>query len=162
MPFTDDSSDGTENTQPGATVSGEQGIPVEGGELSINQNRIFQQLNELLETDVAPPDKIIVESESFINTEPALDDGIVSELITEEVSGVPGISGTYINGDIPIVTTGRTPTAIEATLAHEYVHHVQSLLGVNIGRIESGEDTLIEDNLDEGGAVFVTDTYIKR
>lgn len=160
MPFTDDSSDGTTDTQAGATISGEGEISVEGSDLSINPNKIFQRVNELLQMDVDPPDRIIVEDESVINTEHALDTGIVSELITEEVTSVPGVSGLHANGDIRIATAGRTPANIEATLVHEYVHHVQSFL--EFDKIDSGASSFVQNCLFEGGAEFVTDTYIKQ
>lgn len=142
---------------------GENRIPVVGDELGIDQDTVFSQLNSLLGTEVGPPQRIIVDDTTFTGEALTLEDGLFSMLIDEEVESVPGFSGTYSGGEVTMVTGDRAPTDIEATLAHEYVHHVQAakqLEAFDRTNSRSYEYSVINRALDEGGAVWVTNEYI--
>jgi hypothetical protein len=141
----------------------EDRIPVVGGELGVDQDRVFSQLNALLGTEVSTPQRIIVEETTFTGGGVALDDGLFSMLIDEEAKSLPGYSGTYSGGDVTMVTGDRGATDVEATLAHEYVHHVQAekrLEAFQGESVRTYEYNVIQQALDEGGAVWVTNEYI--
>jgi len=100
-------------------------IPVEGGRLGVDPNRVYRRLTGQLGVDVRPPDRIRVVDPSVTKAilEPP---NFLARLGVRTPASETGLSARAIGTDVIQVNRSvATRPRVEALLAHEFVHVVQ-------------------------------------
>lgn len=176
-PIAPPAGNGTSQTTgtPSATTqtSSQADIQVENGTLAVDEDRLFQTVVGMLDTDAAPPDTIVFESDRAM--------AIASDPMPPfaRLMGIrrpPGASRTgtalgYV-GDPSTVHVHEKlqddDRQARLTLVHEYSHVVQRRNGVmqtvssNITASQTTDGTVVTRSTIEGAATAVTTAYWER
>lgn len=142
------------------TETQQEGIEVVGGSLPFDPDAVFHRTQQLLETNVSPPKKIV------IRTMPTQTDRRVDKLYAT-LTGVQSVrlpvdppSGSVIRPDTVYIYPGDSnKSELEKVLVHEFVHVVQFRLGV---LSHSDVRFHIKASLLQGSAMYVADAYAER
>jgi hypothetical protein len=139
-------------------------VTVSGEPLATNATVVFRRVQDLLGTDVAPPDVIVVSENATVP------DGQATELFraygatatTDRIAECGAVAGG--TGDATTVRLrvgGLDPEEIELLLVHEYVHAIQKR---RIGSLAVDEfrQGSVAGAVQEGAAVYVTDRYARE
>jgi len=159
----------TPTTTPEATATDEpEGVRVEGSELPVDADLLFERVTGLLDEDVEPG-LVVVED---------LGTAKESRLSFDPVHEMLGISRISLNESLPAGITepsGKvtfdpvrgTDEQIERRLVHEFVHVVQFSTGNwalpdDLDAEATTDAQLVLNSINEGAAVYVSDMYARE
>jgi len=157
----------------GDRSAGDRGIRLNGGDLPADPNRTFARVQELMGTDVEPPDEVRVESSPpSRDGEFGAPSGFWVVLGVEPATAVDGArngteGGITRSQGITIYTGSNDTETLRLVLVHEFVHAVQfrngrfDQLARNVSRL-TVDGRYVHRAILEGVAVYVTDAYADR
>lgn len=140
-------------TTPSASQSS---IVVQGGTLPVAPSTIWQRTQLLLDTDVSPPSRIVLQRPPARTVEYSPYYQLLTECSSQTLSREVGgqVSLRNPNTVYLYVTPNTSASTIEKILVHEYTHIVQ----IKNHRYENVSGS-IGSPLLEGGATYTTDAY---
>jgi hypothetical protein len=155
----------TTDAPPPASTGDEATIPVVGGRLGTDQDRVFRRVTAQLGVDARPPDRIRIVDPAETRTDPR-PPAFLRVLGARSPPGAGFAAQTVGTDLIRINRSVATRPRIEGVLAHEYVHVVQNQRNVS-GRMFPAwdgvpygvEQRLLVLSVKEGAATYAADRY---